>query len=527
MKTQSLATLLIAVALSPFAVAKDHILTVGGGYSPAGNQVSLEKNVIFFRKLLAEKLPGGTPHDVYFADGDSPNHDLQFDPEEDTVPRANRLMAALFGSTKYIGLQYRDHQIDNVRGVSSPAELEAWFKDKGAKLADGDRLILYVTAHGGKSGHKDNKHNTKIYMWNGKNLEASKLAALLKELPEGVSVLMVMVQCYSGGFAHLIYDEANAKNPHAARNICGFFATVHDRQSAGCTPDINEEDYDEYSSHLWAALRGKTRMEKPVAAPDYDGDGRVSFDEAHAYTILTSKNIDVPLKTSDAFLRKHSKTKEKDKPDLLGAETPYFQLLAHARPVDLALLDGLSAQLELGGTGRGAAATKKAKEIAEQRKQLDKKEKETKKAYDTARNEIRNEIRSRWPDLANTLSPGAQELLVSNAPEFIKAIEGHPKYAEWNKLRKEREKMDDEDFALEKRWAKHKRFIRALENVALAANLESLADSETRSHYAALIAAEAGSLSEASKPKPAAPEASKSKPAAPQPVETKTAKNSG
>ena len=38
--------------------ARDHVLTIGGGYSPSGNQVSLERNVIFFEKLRAEKLGG-------------------------------------------------------------------------------------------------------------------------------------------------------------------------------------------------------------------------------------------------------------------------------------------------------------------------------------------------------------------------------------------------------------------------------------------------------------------------------------
>ncbi|MDX1437800.1 MAG: riboflavin biosynthesis protein RibF, partial [Anaerolineales bacterium] len=52
----------------------------------------------------------------------------------------------------------------------------------------GDRLILYVTAHGGKSSQKDNKHNTKIWMWNRQSIDAAKLAGLLDDM--GVDVLI-------------------------------------------------------------------------------------------------------------------------------------------------------------------------------------------------------------------------------------------------------------------------------------------------------------------------------------------------
>ena len=59
-------------------------------------------------------------------------------------------------------------------------------------------------------------------------------------------------------------------------NRCGFFATVHDRKAAGCTADIDEANYQEYSTYFFAALRGKTRTGTPITPPDYDGDGRVS-----------------------------------------------------------------------------------------------------------------------------------------------------------------------------------------------------------------------------------------------------------
>ncbi len=49
--------------------ANDYVVTIGGGYEPAGNQASLEANVLFFQKLVEEHLPETSQHQVFFADG--------------------------------------------------------------------------------------------------------------------------------------------------------------------------------------------------------------------------------------------------------------------------------------------------------------------------------------------------------------------------------------------------------------------------------------------------------------------------
>lgn len=290
MRTRLFLSLLLASAT--FAPGEDHVLTIGGGFSPAGNQVSLERNVLFFEKLLAERFPEGTGHALYFADGASHDPDLQFQVEGEDVPQANRLMAGLFGTEEDLANRYRDNALSGVRGVSSPEEVERWFQEVGSQLAAGDRLILYVTAHGGPSRQKENEFNTRIWMWNRQSIDAATLERLIGGLPEGVRVVTVMVQCFSGGFSHLIFEANNADQEFNDRAICGFYATVCDREAAGCTPDVNEANYDEFSSHFWAALRGKTRLGEPVRGCDYDEDGRVSFEEAHAYAILVSRNID-------------------------------------------------------------------------------------------------------------------------------------------------------------------------------------------------------------------------------------------
>ena len=128
MRRSLLCSALLVLATTLDMNAKDHILTIGGGYSPSGNQVSLERNVIFFEKLRSEKLGADTKHDLYFADGNSPFPDLQFEPEGCEVPRANLYMAGLFGSERGIANHYRNNELKNTRDLSSPDAVERWFK---------------------------------------------------------------------------------------------------------------------------------------------------------------------------------------------------------------------------------------------------------------------------------------------------------------------------------------------------------------------------------------------------------------
>ena len=47
--------LALLLCLFPALVrADDHFLTIGGGGSPQNNQVSLERNVVYFRQTLAD-----------------------------------------------------------------------------------------------------------------------------------------------------------------------------------------------------------------------------------------------------------------------------------------------------------------------------------------------------------------------------------------------------------------------------------------------------------------------------------------
>ena len=64
-----------------------------------------------------------------------------------------------------------------------------------------------------------------------------------------------------------------------------------------------------------------------VERPDYDKDGRTSLAEAHAYVLINSDTIDIPVCTSDVLLRQFSKTKDAKVKDLVTAGTKFEELL--------------------------------------------------------------------------------------------------------------------------------------------------------------------------------------------------------
>lgn len=488
---KSFAGLVFATLLAlPYpAVGKDYFLTIGGGYAPDGNQASLEKNVLFFERVLQEqKVPPGQ-QSVYFADGLEADADLQV-LDAQSVPKANRLMAEFFGDEEDLGLFYRNHAVPGVRASTNKENIVRWFSEVGPTLQAGDRLILYVTSHGEPSRDRGNPYETAISLWDNQRIRVSELAAQLDTLPAGVSVTAIMVQCYTGGFARLIYKDADPEQGLSPQRRCGFFATVHDRVAAGCTPDVDKASYVEYSSYFWEALGGRKQTGEAIVRPDYDGDGRVSFAEAHAYTVLHADTIDLPLTTSTEFLNVESQFADDEHPDLLAEDAPYETVRDLATPAERAILEGLSVELELEGSNRIEAAERGGRERRRFFGRGGGRGRSPGGRARRLRQVIADDLKERWPELSNVLNPGAIELLTTRSAEFVAAIEQHPSYREY------REQADAADVAADpqKRRVKFERFVATAEGVILRENLRRLGDAKRLAEYQAIVAAENAGL---------------------------------
>ncbi|MCM8527437.1 MAG: caspase family protein, partial [Lentisphaeraceae bacterium] len=271
--------------------AKDHFFIFGGGYSAIGNQVSLEKNIDYMNSILNVRPPQSKY--ILFADGNKRERSLQYRINDGFPDNFQEVLIFCLGTTKRINDYYRPHNVVN-QGALKKLEIEKYFREKGSELKKDERLFVYYTGHGGKGDKKD-PQNTGLYLWHDGIYRMKEFSSRLQSLPPETPVVCVMVQCFSGGFQNIIFKDGDPQKGFAENNICGFYATVHDRMAAGCTPEINEADYQEYSTWFWAALSGKNRLGFKILKPDYDGDRKTSFDEAHAYTLINLRSIDIPV----------------------------------------------------------------------------------------------------------------------------------------------------------------------------------------------------------------------------------------
>jgi hypothetical protein len=487
---------IVLLAVAGFARAgSDHFLTIGGGGSPRNNQLSLERNVVYFRHTLADCGEGDAPNDVYFACGNEKIRDLQYQDPKAEPPRANVLLARVLDRGEdELYQKYRPHDLPDVQGPANRKSLTHWFSTTGARLADGDRLFIYFTGHGG-GGARQTPRNTTMDLWLDGGMPVKEFVGLLDKLSPKVQVVLFMVQCHSGGFGDVIFKGADVGPVLAEPNRCGFFATWSDRLAAGCTPDTQEENYKDYTTYFFAALSGETRLGQVVKQPDYDHDGRTSMAEAHAYVLLTSDTIDIPMTTSDVLLRQFSKTRDGSRRDLVTASTSFDQLVKLASPDRRAVLEGLSKQLELTGADRAAAARLLADSIDRERKMLQPRSgRRGADRTEILRSGVRARLLARWPEMSSPFHPMTIDALTHEPDEIVKLIESSPEFKEWGERFKEAEERENKSFDLERKWVKCQRFLYTAESVALEANLPKFGGKLVQARYESLRKAENGSL---------------------------------
>ncbi len=478
-----------------------NLLVLGGGYSPSGNEVSLESNVKYLHRMRDEIGLDKFKLKTLFADGMEKARDIKYRDPNFTVPESNLILAEIFGSTRGIFNQYRNNHL-NADGPSSVKELDDWFKEVNASTELAYNLI-YFTGHGGK-GEKKSPHNTSTYLWNNQKVRVSDFSHKLDSLPVSHSIILVMVQCYSGGFANYIFREGDSKKGLHPQIRAGFFATVHDRVAAGCTPDIQEENYQEYSTHFWEALCGESRIGKKITKPDFNGDGCTSLSEAHAYVIINANTIDLPIKTSDLFLRtfssfeppkdanrlvnlieqkrdiqsgsdlKLSDQKVSDQEWMFRTD-PISRILIMASPESKATIKALSQRLSLQDERLFEQAENKIEELKTRREALA----ISKKKKDEQKKNLKNKIKSRllkeWPELANTQHPVVDAIKQPVNPSKLLAVANQNN--EWRDFKRRKEesfKIESQRFKLEKIQVLAMRLKYEIENVVLKVALPKI-----------------------------------------------------
>ena len=323
-------------------------LIVSGGPTIDYNQYAIESNARYVEKLTA----GGKSQRVLFADGKRnsrtiPTYESVADKKEATV--LAWLLDEDWPATKSV---LRAPTLKHLDGAATPANILTETRNLASSVQNGERGLFYFTGHG--SPNTQNRwmpdyENTIYSAWWNSSVSVQELAPALQSWPQNAPLTLVMVQCHSGGFANLIFQGGDPKNPIWPRDFCGFFASLGELVASGCTSEVDEQDYQDFTTHFFAALSGITRDGRVIALnqADFDKNGVVSGLEALAYADLHDDSIDVPLCTSDVYLRSLWPGDDKS-----WVQTPFSTVNLHAEPWQSAVLTGLSRELHLSGEAR-------------------------------------------------------------------------------------------------------------------------------------------------------------------------------
>lgn len=494
--------------------ATDYFLTIGGGYNPMGNQASLEANILFFQQVLSEQHPQRFSHEIFFADGNDDHPDLQVvaarKPKE-KLP-ATELLAAIHRRREFEALEYRNHRVPQIAGPLDPVLIHASLTKVAKEAGEGDRVIIYVTAHG-SAGPENKPYNTTIDCWNEKKITAREFTRWLGELPGKVPVVMVAAQCYCGGFSHTIFEDLDQAKGLAPQLRAGFFAQRHDLPAAGCRPDIEHDE--EFSSYFWGAIAGRSRTGVPIANCDADGDGVISFAEAYAHAVIAGETIDIPLRTSDTLLRAYSRmnvsaedaSPRENSSDSEGSEeAPRPQsrtsrmsgalqsFVDRGRPVSDRIVVELGRELGFkpdddAGDVVAAYNTHRRSPPNQGRGQ--------RRRPGGGRRELLQEVTQKWPELGDERRWDESPLLKpENQEQLLKELQELPSWKAFDQRRRQMAEAAERTAQHELREVKFRRLINTLESVVLEQNLPKVAKPEIVEHYHRLIRLEESTLND-------------------------------
>ncbi|AKG24770.1 Caspase domain-containing protein [Calothrix sp. 336/3] len=283
-----------------------NFLVVGGGGAPSYNEIALEKNVLYFQRTL--RFMGYNPQlaAIFFANGNDGQATIRY-------INAQRQQ------------QFKAPEIPNLQGASTLENIQKYFQ-QASQQKDKKPLFFYFTGHG--EYNKQDLNNNSFYLWQGKELSVKQFAQILDKMPTEKPVVTMMAQCFSGSFANFIYEGGDPKKAIALQTRCGFFATIKSLPSVGCTPEVNEADYRDYSSSFFAGLSGRDRTGKAVISADFNKDGKVSYAEAHGFAKVDEKTMDLPISTSESWLQNQATEPEQ----LAILKQPINQTLQTSRP---------------------------------------------------------------------------------------------------------------------------------------------------------------------------------------------------
>ncbi len=437
-------------------------IIAGGGPSPDLDQVSLEDDV-----MLALDVLGRDDSVVLFAGGPGTRAvQVLGDSEEgDSLVLA---LANLFAPRGGRDARYRPTRLALHGGTTTEEVLGAL----EAALPDGESpLLFYFTGHG--SGGK-NERQSLAQTWGDGALDPGLLAEALEASATRRQVRIVLSTCYSGGFAELAFEEADASQGATSQDRCGIFATAWDRESGGCDSDPDRAVHEGFGVHFLSALRGQERDGTDArAAIDLDHDAQITLLEALAHTRIASRAIDIPITTSERLLRVTAPT-----------EGPLLEVEA---PEERAVIDALVASLRLDSPEAAAPALAALEARAAE---LDEALVDAFEEAESLAGLVAGRVLSRWPVLDDPYHPDYPALLAHDRDEIAGFFDESEEVEAWAEAEDEAQALLTTRNALDVQIAVHRRITQALETIALASRLHAVGG-EAWARYERMRACEA------------------------------------
>lgn len=293
----------LALSLTPYiASAQDYVWIIGGGPYLEHSQSQIELNVKWANRVIRRQNPN-TVTRIFYSDGNNPAPDIVNFIENQPANALFLPFDYIFGGTEIHAKEYYNHSINNVAGSTKIESLKPELENDFSKLKKGDQALILYNGHGGFDG--SDQSNNHLQLWGKTKLTVYDFENLLSRINPDTPVRFIMTQCFSGAFGNAIHPDANKNTLKLEGNRCGFMAESARRESEGCSASINTDDYRDYTTYFFAALDGKTRLNKPLANnPDRNGDNKVSLYEAHLYTLQNAYSTDLSRSTSEQYLEK-------------------------------------------------------------------------------------------------------------------------------------------------------------------------------------------------------------------------------
>lgn len=477
--------ILILALVSPVATAYavDHIWIVGGGPSLHNSQAQIELNVKWEREVILRRADKARLQ-IFYTDGDRPESDVVVWQAPAESPVTLQPLARVFDAQSANGERFYSHTVPGVTGTTRAPELVARLRKEFSHLAVGDRALFIFYGHGTR-GDTDIAGNA-LRLWDNTSLSARDLEKMLSDINPAIPVRLVLPQCYSGGFARVIHPGAKAARTLVPHNRCGFMSVAEDRESEGCTPSINIGDFRDYSTYFFAALDGRTRLGKKLAAnPDLDANGYVSLREAHFYSMVNAVSTDLPRATSEVYLEEWQPWYLRWLGSAHEAENIYGKLAQKVAATNA---------LPVRGRELIQAVSTAYKQHNKDITAFENERIELRKTIKPLQQKIRMDLAERWPAVLAPYTYNFYNFLQKELGPAQTFIMHHPHYKDLVRQQERILELDILILATQRKLAQMDKILRLRKLATLLDQFQRMANTDDRSAYQRLVSCEESRL---------------------------------